>query len=157
MELVSTSRLAALLPDEGAPVVLAQTLKGGALPLRMGSLEGEPATGSSPAQPVVLLVLAGLVGLILCCVRRDVMHTCIGRSWRAVVVGILVLLATLAAAAPATAAPVWQQYKSYVGFVSINRCHEEGQDLVWSLRYKTYTCVFSQSRNRVYLLVSSTT
>jgi hypothetical protein len=80
-----------------------------------------------------------------------------GLQWRAAVVGVLVLLTTLAAAVPATAAPVWKQLKSYPGFVSINRCNEEGQDLVFSEQYATYICVFRQSRNRVYLLVSKTT
>lgn len=74
-------------------------------------------------------------------------------QWRAVVVGIVVVLAMLAVAVPATAAPYWTFYKSYT---SRAVCNEAGEDLLFSGRYTDYACVVYtvvRNRPRVDLLV----
>jgi hypothetical protein len=142
----------ALLPSEAVHVVVAQTLKGGALPLRMDSIEGEPVTASPPAQPGGLLILAGLVVLIA--LAPLVLTSIRGVRWRAVVIGIVVLLATLASAAPATAAP--RKWELYQRFVSIGHCREVGQDLVWSEKFAAYRCIPYLNSRRVDLQVSKT-
>jgi len=54
------SRRLGLLSDDPVQAVVAQTIKGG-----MGPGDGESAPGLLLAQPVVLLILAGVVTLIV--------------------------------------------------------------------------------------------
>lgn len=59
-------------------------------------------------------------------------------QWRTVVVCTVVLLATLAAATPATAASYWTFHKSYI---SSGKCLDAGWDLVNSGRYRSFLCL----------------